>query len=251
MTTDRRSISLWHDTLPEGELETTREPLPGDLSCDVAVVGGGFTGLWTAYYLKRRDPGLRVVVLEKEFAGFGASGRNGGWASGLLPMGWDVVANESSRDAALALQRAADEAVDEVGKVAADEGIDAHYAKGGYVRFARSPLHVERLQKELAHAREWGQTEDDVRWLDRSEARERIGADGVFGALFNPHCAAIHPSRLVRGLAHAVERLGVPVYEGTTVTAIEPGIARTDRGTVRADVVVRALLGLSHFARHP
>jgi glycine/D-amino acid oxidase-like deaminating enzyme len=243
VTTERRSLSLWHDTLPEGALENDRPPLPGDAQYDVAVVGAGFTGLWTAYYLMRRDPGLRVVVLEKEFAGFGASGRNGGWASGLLPMDWDQVAASSSRDGALALQKAADQSVDEVGRVAAAEGIDAHYAKGGYVRLARSPLQVERLHAELAHARAWDRTEEDVRWLDRAEARSRIGADGVFGALYDPHCAAIHPARLVRGLADAVERLGVTLHEGTTVTAIEPGAVRTDRGTVRAEVVVRALEG--------
>jgi glycine/D-amino acid oxidase-like deaminating enzyme len=243
VTPDRRSLSLWHDTLPQGALETDRKPLPGDAQYDVAIVGGGFTGLWTAYYLLRRDPSLRVVVLEKEFAGFGASGRNGGWASNLLPMGWPQVAEASSREAALALQRAADDAVDEVGRVAEQEGIDAHYAKGGYLRLARSPVHVERLQAELSDARSWGRTEDDLRWLDRSQAREQIGADGVFAALYDPHCAAIHPARLVRGLADAVERLGGTVHEGTTVTAIEPGVVRTDCGTVRADVVVRALEG--------
>ena len=243
MTTDRRSLSLWHDTLPDGALETDRKPLPGDAQYDVAVVGGGFTGLWTAYYLMRRDPGLRVVVLEKEFAGFGASGRNGGWASNLLPMGLDKVAEASSRGGALALQKAADDSVDEVGRVAADEGIEAHYVKGGYLRLARSPLQVERLHAELSDARAWGRTEQDLRWLDRSEARTQIGADGVFGALYDPHCAAIHPARLVRGLADVVERLGVVVHEGTTVTAIEPGVVRTDHGSVRADVVVRALEG--------
>ena len=243
MTTARRSLSLWHDTLPEGALETDREPLPGDAQYDVAIVGAGFTGLWTAYYLMRRDPALRVVVLEKEFAGFGASGRNGGWASNLLPMGLPQVAAASSRTGALAMQRAADDAVDEVGRVAAEEGIDAHYAKGGYLRLARSPLHVERLHAELSDARAWGRTEDDLRWLDRSEARAHIGADRVFGALYDPHCAAIHPARLVRGLADAVERLGVTVHEGTAVTAIEPGVVRTVHGAVRAEVVVRALEG--------
>ena len=148
----------------------------------------------------KRDPSLRVVVLEKEFAGFGASGRNGGWASAFLPTSWEQVAAESSRDAALRLQRAADESIDEVGKVAADEGIDGHFAKGGYLRVATSPLQWDRLHTQLEHAREWDRAEDDLVLLDRTEARARVGADGVFGGLYTPHCAAIHPAKLVAGL---------------------------------------------------
>ncbi len=204
MDNDRRSISYWHDSLPEGDLDALRPALPGDIDADVAIVGGGFTGLWTAYYLALRDPSLRIVVLEKDFAGFGASGRNGGWASAFLPTSWEGVAKESSRSEALRMQRAANSAVDVVGKVAADEGIDAHYAKGGYLRVATSPLQWDRLQEQLAHARSWDQTENDVALLDRRATAARIDADGVFGGLYTPHCAAIHPARMVRGLAEAV-----------------------------------------------
>jgi glycine/D-amino acid oxidase-like deaminating enzyme len=242
-TMDYRSTSLWHDTLPEGELDRLRPALGGDLDVDVAIVGGGFTGLWTAYYLARHDPSLRVAVLEKTFAGFGASGRNGGWASGLLPVEWEQVAEASSRDEALRFQRAANDTVDIVGEVLADEGIDGHFAKGGYLRLATSALQRERLEEALRHARSWDQTEADLRWLDRHEATARIDADGVFAALYTPHCAAIQPARTVRGLAEAVERRGVSIYEGTEVTAIEPHRAVTEHGVVRAGVVVRALEG--------
>ena len=238
-----RSLSLWHDTLPDGELDSYRPALPGPAEYDVAIAGAGFTGLWTAYYLARQDPCLRIVVLEKEFAGFGASGRNGGWASGLLPMSWSQVAAASSREAALALQRAANDAVDEVGRVAQHEGIDAHFAKGGYLRIATSEVQLARLADAVAEARTWEQTERDVRLLDRGEARARINADGALGGVYTPHCAAIHPARLVRGLARAAERLGVTIHEQTTVTAIEPGCLRTDLGTVRAEITVRALEG--------
>jgi glycine/D-amino acid oxidase-like deaminating enzyme len=243
MDTARRSISYWHDSLPEGELAALRPQLPGDVDADVAIAGGGFTGLWTAYYLALRDPSLRIVVLEKDFAGFGASGRNGGWASAFLPTSWEAVAKASSRDEALRMQRAANSSVDVVGSVAAEEGIDAHYAKGGYLRVATSALQWARLQQQLAHARSWDQAEEDVTLLDRREATARIDAEGVFGGLYTPHCAAIHPARMVRGLAAAAERLGVTIYEGTEVTAIEPGAARTALGSVRAEVVVRALEG--------
>lgn len=243
MDLERRTTSFWHDSLPDGDLDELRPALPGDMEADVAVVGGGFTGLWTAYYLAQRDPSLRIVVLEKDFAGFGASGRNGGWASGMLPISWEKVAAGSSRSAALRFQRAANEAVDELGKVAADESIDGHYAKGGYLRIATSALQWDRLQQEHANARAWDQTDDDLTLLDRRQTTGRIDAEGVFGGLYTPHCAAIHPARMVRGLAEAVERRGVTIYEGTEVTAIEPGVVRTTLGSVRAEVVVRALEG--------
>ena len=243
MTSPYRSLSLWHDTLPDTDLEVLRPPLPGAATFDVAIVGAGFTGLWTAYYLARRDPSLRIAVLEKEFAGFGASGRNGGWASGLLPMSLAKVARESSRQAAIQLQEAANGAVDEVGRVAAAEGIDAHFAKGGYLQVATSPLQLERLRDDVDEARSWDQPESDLALLDRAETQRRINADGVFGGVFTPHCAAIHPARLARGLAEVVEGLGVNVFEQTEVTGIEPHCVRTTHGDVSAEVVVRAMEG--------
>jgi glycine/D-amino acid oxidase-like deaminating enzyme len=240
VTSARLSLSLWHDTLPAGDLDAARPRLPGARDYDVVIVGAGFTGLWSAYYLTRRDPTLRIAVLEREFAGFGASGRNGGWVSGLLPMGYEQIAAESSRDAALAMQAAANDTVDEIARVIAAEGIDTGFHKGGYLRFAASPLQAQRIQDDIAHSREWAQTEDDLRWLSRREARDRLAADGVFGAAYTPHCAAVHPAQLARALATVVERLGVHVFEGTPVTAIEPRLARTPFGDVRADYVVRA-----------
>jgi len=238
-----RPLSLWHDTLPDGDDLTPRAPLPGDRETDVAIVGAGFTGLWTALYLRRLDPSLRVTLVEAEVAGFGASGRNGGWCSALLPMGLSSMAESAGRDAAIAMQRAMFATVDEVGRAAAEEGIDCHYAKGGYLHLATNPAHTGRLRVELEEARRFGLGEDDLRWLDRAEAADRLRAAGVLGALHTPHCAAIHPARLARGLATAVERHGAVLHEATRATAIEPGRVRTDRGTLTADVVVRATEG--------
>ena len=243
--TDARSLSLWHDTLPPEDTLEPRAPLPGDTDVDVAIVGAGYTGLWTAYSLLGLDPGLRVVLLEAEIAGFGASGRNGGWCSSLLPMGLSAMADRAGREEALAMQRAMFATVDEVGRAVAAEGIDCHYAKGGYLRLATNPAHTVRLRDELAEARHFGLGEEDVRWLDRSEAAARLDATGVLGAVYTPHCAAIHPARLARGLARAVERRGGTIHEGTRALAIEPGRVVTDRGTVRAEVVVRATEGFT------
>ncbi|HEV2727983.1 MAG TPA: FAD-dependent oxidoreductase, partial [Solirubrobacterales bacterium] len=219
--------SLWHETLPDGDLLTPRPQLRGPTEADVAVVGGGYTGLWTAYYLARRDPNLRIVVLERDFAGFGASGRNGGWLSNLLPVSWEAVSAQSSREGAVAWQRAADATVDEVLAVARAEGIDAQATKGGFLCLATSELQASRLRESVERAREWGFGEDDLRWLSRSEARSRVSADGVHGGTWSPHCAAVHPARLARGLAEVVERRGVRVYEGTPALSVEPRRVRT------------------------
>jgi glycine/D-amino acid oxidase-like deaminating enzyme len=238
-----RRYSFWLDTCDD-DLRP-REPLPGDEQVDVAIAGGGFSGLWTAYYLAKADPTLRIAVLEKEIAGFGASGRNGGWCTATFSVPGAALATRHGRDAALATQRAMFDAVDEVGRVCVAEGIDAHYAKGGTVLVATSPPQAERLRATVTEARAWGWSEDDWTWLEPTEVRARIDAEDALGGAFTPHCAALHPARLARGLARAVERLGVRVFEGTTVTAIEPGRVVTDRGTVRCDVAVRALEGYS------
>lgn len=238
VTAGPRTLSLWHDTADDDW--APRAPLGGDRDADVAVVGAGYTGLWTAYYLLRADPSLRVVVLEREVAGFGASGRNGGWCSALFPASLGWLARRYGRPAAIAQYRAMQATVDEVGAVAAREGIDCHWQKGGNIAVARTPVQLGRAADEVAEARRWGFGQDDVTLLDATEARARCGATSVLGATYTPHCAAIHPARLVRGLARTVERLGGVLHESTTATRIAPGLVDTDRGRVRAEVVVRA-----------
>ena len=235
-------LSYWQDSLPA---PPRRPPLPGDLEVDVAIVGAGYTGLWTAYYLARTDPGLRVAVLEREVAGFGASGRNGGWCSALFPASAAKLARMAGHQAAADMQRAMRATVDEVGRVVRAEGIDCHWAKGGTVVAARSPLQLARAEREVAEARSFGFGEDDLRLLGAEEARGLLGATEVLGGTWTPHCAAIHPLRLARGLAAVVERLGVGLFEGTEVTSIQPGQARTATGVVRARHVVRATEGYS------
>jgi glycine/D-amino acid oxidase-like deaminating enzyme len=219
--------SFWLDSL--GPI-TRRPALDGDTAVDVAIAGGGYTGLWTAYYLARAAPELKIVVLEAEYAGFGASGRNGGWASGLFPVPESKLARSHGAGPAAAMHAALADAVDEVGRRADAEGIDCHYAKGGTITLARSAVQLRRIAGRDG-------------FLGAAAAREICGADGVLGGLYSPDCAAIHPARLVRGLADAVERLGVPVFEGTRVLRMARGSVVTDHGTVRAKTVVRALEG--------
>ena len=238
--TSYAGVSLWLDQV--GPL-VPRPALAGDLEVDVAVVGAGYTGLWTAYYLAEAAPELRIAVLEREIAGFGASGRNGGWCSALFAKSRAAVARaagggETGRKAALDLHAAMVETVDEVGRVAATEGIDCGYAKGGTLTLATSPAHETRIRAHVADDHDWGLA--DTRWLSAAEVGERVGAAGVLGAAFTPHCARVQPAALVRGLARAVEARGVAIHERTAATALRPGVVETDRGEVRAPVVVRA-----------
>jgi len=236
-----RSLSLWHDTV--GGPLTPRPPLGGDTDADVVIVGAGYTGLWTAYYLTELDPTIRIVVVEKEIAGFGASGRNGGWASALFPTPWQRIARDSTRDQAIALQHALNDSIDELGRVTAAEGIDCHYAKGGYVSAARNQAQWVRAQREVEHARAWGFGDDFLALLGPDEIGEHLRAEGAVGGTYTPWCAALHPARLVRGLADVVERRGVRICEGTTASGVAPGVVTTSHGTVRADVVLMATEG--------
>lgn len=233
------ALSYWHDSLAAGDSLTPRPPLPGDRDADIVVVGAGFTGLWTAYYLLRGDPHLRVVVLEREVAGFGASGRNGGWCVGDQAAPLPVLERDRGPGAAERMVREMHRSVDEVGAVVAREGIDCGYAKGGALYLASNRAQLGRLQKRQATYERHG-LGDASTILGRQETAEIVEATEIIGSLFTPHAAALHPARLARGVAVAVEALGGVVHEGTTVRSIASGEVRTDRGTVRAPVVVRA-----------
>jgi glycine/D-amino acid oxidase-like deaminating enzyme len=224
-------LSLWHDQLP-GSWEP-RPALPADTSVDVAIVGAGYTGLWTAYHLSLLDPSLRVAVLEREVAGFGASGRNGGWCSALFPTSWHRMAKDSPRPSVVQMQAALEGSVDEVGRAAQAEGIDCHFTKGGSVALARGPAQLARAKAEVHAARVWGFGPDTLDLLSAEDASARVRATRVLGAVTTAHCAALDPARLVRGLAVAVEQRGVRVFEQTAALSVSPGQVVTTHGTVR------------------
>nr|MDA8323792.1 FAD-dependent oxidoreductase [Actinomycetota bacterium] len=236
-----RRLSFWHDTVP-GTLDP-QPSLDGDTDVDVAIVGAGLTGMWTAYYLKQADPGLRIAICEREIAGYGASGRNGGWCSALFPASLTKLERMAGREAAVAMYRAMQQTVDEVGAVAAAEGIDCHWAKGGTVIYARTPVQLERAREEIDEARLFGFDESDLRLLSAQEAREMGAVSDVLGGVYTPHCAAIHPARLARGLADVLRSRGVTIYEKTPVRRIEPGRVIAAQGTVTARYVIRATEG--------
>ncbi|MEV4397017.1 FAD-binding oxidoreductase [Nonomuraea sp. NPDC049607] len=241
-------VSFWYRQIG---LPARRPSLPGSREYDVAIVGGGYTGLWTAYYLKKAQPDLRIAILEKEFAGFGASGRNGGWLSAEFAGSRERHAEARGRQAMIDLQHAMFRAVDEVIDVTRAEGIDADVHKGGLVHVATNPAQRRRLREEVADLRSWGYGEDDMRLMDRDEQRERLQVAGTLEAAYSPHCARVQPAKLAVGLATAVAALGVDIFEGTTVTEIRPRVgggkatAHTPLGIVSADYVIRATEGFT------
>jgi glycine/D-amino acid oxidase-like deaminating enzyme len=241
-------VSFWWQA--RGGFAPGRPSLPGPAEADVCIVGGGFTGLWTAWYLKRADPGLRVMILEAAFAGFGASGRNGGWVTAAFPGSRERYARgPRGREGVLDMQRQLQQTVDEVASVCRAEGIDADLVKGGSLSVAVTAAQLARLHASLRAERAWELGEDDVRYLDRDELAGRILIANALGALYTPHCARVQPARLVTGLAGAAERRGVEIYEATPVTRIEPHRAHTVFGDVTARFVLRATEG--YTARLP
>jgi len=238
-----RSLSFWHDSVP-GPLRP-RPSLSNDIDTDVAIVGAGYTGLWTAYYLKRANPGLDITLLEAEIAGYGASGRNGGWCSGYLSGIDHWLDDPAHRESAVRLQKLMFETVKEVGKVAETESIDCHFDRSGALEVAVIPAQLKRLQQEIAHLRALGFDDDDYRWLGPGEVREALRIDRAVAAVHMRHCAAIHPSRLARGLAETLSGQGVRIFEKSPVTSVSGNTLVTPGGRVRAGTVILATEGYS------
>ena len=237
--TSYRTCSYWLEDVPWKLVP--RPSLPGPIDVDVAIVGAGFTGLWTAYYLALADPHLRIAVIEKEIAGFGASGRNGGWCSPAhTGISHDFILKKDGRDAARAVQLEMFATVDEVGEVVAREGIDCDYLKAGEFWFAANDGQLGRVREQLERMRMLGFGDEDSAWLDPGQVRARVRLSRCLGAWYTPRSASIQPARLARGLAEVVERLGVAIYERTPALTLERGAVTTPAGRVTADVVVQA-----------
>ncbi len=234
----RQGVPLWQEDLPG---HGPRSGLDGDTRADVCIVGGGYTGLWTAYHLMRAEPERRVVVLEAHRVGFGASGRNGGWCSALFPVSTPALERRHGRDAALAMRRAAIASVHDLGALTGAEGIDCDFVRGGTVVVARGAAAMSMARAQALQAAAYGV--DAVELLDAGGVAQHVHVQGASGGTFDPDCARLHPGRLVRGLAAVVRRQGVQVAEGTRALEILPGAVRTATGTVRCDHVVRATEG--------
>ncbi len=232
-----RDRSLWLDGL--GGTLAPRPSLAGDESADVVIVGAGLSGLWVAYYLKREQPGLDVVVVEREIASFGPSGRNGGWIRGGMSGAPEVYAKRSGWEAVKRGERDTRDAVDVIGSVIAEESIDCGFNKQGAITLAENEAQLGRLRDDLAGDRALGLGEQDRRQLTAAEVQEFVRVPECVGGLYESAAARVNPAELTRGLAEACERRGVRIFERTEALEIASGAVKTTRGTVRARTVLR------------
>ena len=242
--------SFWLETC--GDDLTPRPSLPHSLDVDVAILGGGYTGLWTAYYLLESNPDLKVAVLEKEIVGFGASGRNGGWCSSKFPVSASMLERRYGLEKARALMVAMNGAVDEIARVCESEQIDAHFHKGGILTLARGEHHLPMLRSSFEAYSRLGLGQQYA-LLSAEQVQDRIRVTHVRGALFAAENASLHPARLVRGLVRAIEKRGGVIYEKTEITGFRPGSPATllsAAGEVRASRAV-VLAGESYLTQLP
>lgn len=224
--------------------ESRRPSLQGDATADVAIIGAGYTGLWTAYYLRKAAPELRVVVLEKAFAGYGASGRNGGWCMGTFSWNHERYAKTHGRQKVLDMVKALESAVPEIARVCAQEGIDADLRDTEELTLATNPSQLQRLHEEFEYRQHWGDGHR-IRLLNADEIRQRVNVPNALGAVAVSGMMRIQPAKLVRGLAEAVERAGVEIYEDTAVQAYSASQVTTAQGRVRAPIILRATEGFT------
>jgi len=234
-------VSFWYADIG---LPDRRAALAGDTTADVAIIGAGYTGLWAAWYLRQADPSLNVLVIEKDFAGFGASGRNGGWLTGGFAWSQERYARSHGAEAVRAMVAAMNGTVDEVIAVAEAEGIEADIRRTDELMVAATPAQLGRLHAEVAHRTSWGE-EGRVRAITAAEARARVAIPGTLGGMIVTGVARVQPAKLVRGLAAAVERAGARIVEGTEVLRYGPGRVETVQGVVRAPVILRATEGFT------
>ena len=236
------NTSLWVEAGLSCVQKPIGEPLRSHIDADVAIVGAGFTGLWSAYYLTKLDPSLRIVIVDAHYPGYGASGRNGGWVSALFPAHLSALARASSRDQARHMHIAMRENVSDIGLAIEENSWDVDWAHGGTVVAARTRVHNRRAQTEVSDLAKWG-FDSDLVYLNGSETLNRINATDVLGGTFTPHCAAVNPYKLVCALTDHLQSRGVKFYQNSPVTVIESGRIIGHQFSVRAPVTIRATEG--------
>jgi glycine/D-amino acid oxidase-like deaminating enzyme len=238
-------LSLWLATAAPYRAEP---PLRGDLDVDVAVIGGGFAGLVTAFELRRAEPGLRVAVLEAREVGYGASGRNGSFGMTVVGLGFGAMAKLRGRAFVRDAHAYMERAVDAMGELIAREGLDCDCIRPGFLRAATTEAYVRRLQHDVALMQSLGFRGID--WIDAAAVRERVDSPRYLGALFEPRLLLVNPARLVREEKRLALRVGAAVYENTPVLDVAEAARfelRTPGGTVRAEKVAFTVNAYSHL----
>ena len=233
---------------------TTRDYRPGetlkaDLNVDVAIVGGGFTGLSTAYHLKKAEPGLRVAIMESQVVGFGASGRNGGFNMTLFGLTLGVTALRFGKAKARASHHYMEKAVDLLRDLVAELNLDCDYEHPGFLRVATTQTYRRRILEEIELAHRLGL--EGIHWLEKDQLDRQVSSDRYLGAWWEPRCGILNPAKLAWSWRDVLDPMGVKIYEHTPVIEISRGggkvILHTPAGLVRAEKTVLATNAWSHF----
>jgi glycine/D-amino acid oxidase-like deaminating enzyme len=221
----RVNSSLWADT----DEKFKGKALSQNCDFDVAIIGGGFSGLWSAFHLNKLDPSLRIAVFEAREIGFGASGRNGGWASSEYPVSRKTLERKIGKSKTEQLFTALSQSIDEIGKFANRNAPKAGFRKSGSLYFARNGGQLNRLKGKI----------DGGDWLTKGEVRELIGVAGVLGGRFNPECATVQPFQLLQGLVKYLSKRRISIFTESWASRA-PGGVLVNSFSVRAPVVIQA-----------
>ncbi len=223
--------------------------LRSNITADVVIIGGGYTGLSAAYHLKSADPSLDIVVLEAETTGFGASGRNAGFVIPLFGASVGLMKTLHGKRAVREAHAYMESAITALEETVREQRIDCDYERSGFLKVATSPAYVTRIQKEIEFFHSLGI--DGVGWLDRQQTEARVRSRNFLGASFEPHCGLINPVKWADGLRRIALESGVRLYENTRVTEAPRQSGRyrvkTDSGSVDAHRIVYATNGYSHL----
>lgn len=245
MSVDYAQKSYWLNTYGP---YTSNAPVVGDVNVDVAIIGGGYTGLSTAYFLRKAEPAMKVAVLEAEVVGYGASGRNGGFAMTLFGLEPAVTAMLFGKQKTVEAHHYCERSVDLVRGLIREHNIQSDFEYTGFLRLATTPGYVKRIQHDLELLTGLGVT--GIEWIDQGQARAEVNSPLVLGAWREPRCGILNPAKQARELKRIAQEAGAEIYEGSPVTEIHRGAKftlTTPQGVVTADKIVFATNAYSHL----
>jgi glycine/D-amino acid oxidase-like deaminating enzyme len=219
--------SLWRN---QGSI-TARDCVKAANSFDVAIIGGGFSGLWSAYHLKQLQPSLKIAIFEQKYVGYGASGRNGGWASAEYPTSNSRLLKEHGVQTYKNLRKSLIESIDEIGQIAKSNAWQIEYAKGGALVFATNKAQLTRISSEI---------DDEHKFLTKDQASELLNVANIKGGIYTPHCAALNPFNLTQSLAKYLESIGVKIFEESKVEEISDKALLVNGHRIGCQISIRA-----------
>lgn len=241
-----RNKSFWLETA--GEFKP-QPKLKGEEKVDIAIIGGGFTGLSTAYHLKKNEPSINVAIIESQICGYGASGRNAGFGMTLFGLTFTLTALRFGKEKALQAHRYMEKAVDYLSEFITGNKIDCDYERPGFLRVATSKAYVKRITHEIKLMHSLGI--EGIEWISRDEVRREVNSPLYLGAWWEPRCVLINPAKLSWGMRKLNLELGVKIFEFSPVIEVRRTASKftikTDEGELEAEKILFATNAFSHL----